>query len=370
LRTLLALGALPNLHPAVVHFPLALLFAAFGFDVACLLLRRQPWLDRAAAALYLLGALGAGAAFLSGRQAEDGLRQVPPAVQPHIAAHADMAQWTLMTFVAIAVVRAVVGWLELGRRETRRSLVRLLLLTSAATGLGLLVETADRGGALVYRHGVAVAAMLPAEPAKEIEGGTPPRPPASFESRLTRGENGVLLWTPAPEDDEALETILRPAEGTAEWVVTPAPGEANPRGLGLRVSGHALLLLPGEFDDAQVEARLELAEFRGSVGVAHHALGMMKLESFQMDTDGRASLVHLEAGKKQVLDEGPVKVPQGPVALSVSAAGSHLKGMVDGEVVAHGHRGGEAPGGVGLLLDGSGVVRVLEMRVTPLSADH
>ncbi|HUG44872.1 MAG TPA: DUF2231 domain-containing protein [Acidobacteriota bacterium] len=40
---------LPNLHPLVVNFPLALLPLALAFDLFSLLLRRHLWLDRAAA---------------------------------------------------------------------------------------------------------------------------------------------------------------------------------------------------------------------------------------------------------------------------------------------------------------------------------
>jgi len=353
-------GALPNLHPAMVHFPVALLCVAFGFDVACLLLRRQQWLDRAAATLYLLGALGAGGAFLSGRQAEDSLRGIAAGVQPHLAAHADMAKWTLMTFIAIAVARTAVALLDRGRPETRRSLGRLLVFLSAGAGLGLLVETADRGGALVYRYGVAVALGLPPEPTPAVD----------RESRLIRTENGGLHWAPVPEDGGAVGTILRTAEGTVEGVPAPAPGDPNSKGLGLRVSGRALLLLPGEFDDVQVEAKLELAGFRGTVGVAHHAIGLKRAGIFRLGADGGAALVVLSAGGEQVLDEGQAGLPRDLVKLAVSAAASHLKGMVDGDVVAHGHRREEGPGGVGLFLDGSGVIRVLEIRVTPLSANH
>ncbi|MGH9751135.1 MAG: DUF2231 domain-containing protein, partial [Candidatus Polarisedimenticolia bacterium] len=49
-----SLGALPNLHAAVVHFPVALLVVAFAFDLGSFLLRRRVWIDRAAVALYVL----------------------------------------------------------------------------------------------------------------------------------------------------------------------------------------------------------------------------------------------------------------------------------------------------------------------------
>ena len=59
---------LPNIHPAFVHLPLALLPVALAFDVLSVAQRRQQWLDRAAASLYCLGAVGAVAAYLTGQR--------------------------------------------------------------------------------------------------------------------------------------------------------------------------------------------------------------------------------------------------------------------------------------------------------------
>ena len=231
---LIAWTALPNLHPAIVHFPLALLAVGLGFDLLCLLLRRQKWLDSATASLYLLGALGAGAAFLSGRWAEDSLSAVPPAVQPYIAAHADVAQWTLISFAIIAAARTALAWKERLSGEVRVHLIRLSLIFASGAALGLLWVTADRGGALVYRHGVAVATVthaLPHEPsgAYGLSGESrPPGAPGADGGRLKRGKNGCMVWTPLPGDRAALGRILRPVSWTAgagvvvECIISPS----------------------------------------------------------------------------------------------------------------------------------------------------
>ena len=59
----------PNVHPLVVHFPVALLaVAAFVDAVALAVRRRHPWVRASAVGLYALGALGTAAAFLTGRE--------------------------------------------------------------------------------------------------------------------------------------------------------------------------------------------------------------------------------------------------------------------------------------------------------------
>jgi uncharacterized membrane protein len=164
LEKLLSSTALPNLHPAVVHFPIALLTVAIAFDVACLVLRRE-WLDRSAAALYALGALGAWAAYLAGDEAAEGLGNVPAAVGRLIDEHEEWALRTLITFAIVAAARLLITWRE--RRQQQIGLIpaRAAIVVAALGGLWMLVQTAERGGALVYRNGVAVSSAPAGAPA-------------------------------------------------------------------------------------------------------------------------------------------------------------------------------------------------------------
>lgn len=361
-----SITSLPNLHPALVHFPIALLLTAIGFDLACLLMRRQVWLDLAAAALYTLGALGAGAAYLAGRQAADSVGRVSPAAEVLMTQHSDWAFYTLLAFAGIATLRIGIAWWGRSQTVIRVHRLRLLVLLAAVGGQWLLFETADRGGALVYRHGVAVA-LPKIEPSMPGDEGRASEPSGSPETRLAQAEGGSLMWTPLPSDLGALGTVLRPVEGTPAGVVVPVESMAAEGGLVLAVSGRAWLVLPGTFDDVRVEGKLGLTGFSGTVGIAHHVLGKGTAGIFEVSTEGELALVNFEDGARKVLDEGYFKFPGRPVTLTVSAVGSHLKGLVDEAVLVHGHISPLPPGNVGLLLDGAGVVRVLSIRVIPLT---
>ncbi|MGH9750792.1 MAG: hypothetical protein ACRD6R_12815, partial [Candidatus Polarisedimenticolia bacterium] len=179
-----------------------------------------------------------------------------------------------------------------------------------------------------------------------------------------RTEDAGLLWTPLPGDGDPLGTVLSPVAGPGTVVpVRPVSGQ---KGLALEVSGRVILLLPGSFDDVQVEAELDVSGFRGRAGLVHHVAGTERAGIFRVDTGGEAVLAQITRGAEEVLDRGRVPTPPRALRLAVSAAGSHFKGMAVGAVVAHGHRGRSGPGGIGLFLDGSGVVTVVMMRVAPL----
>ena len=91
LDSLIEATALPNLHPAVVHFPIACLPLAIGFDLAGLVAVKQRWLTPAATTLYLLGAAGAWLAVWAGKQAADSVVGVPPSAQLPMSTHSDWA---------------------------------------------------------------------------------------------------------------------------------------------------------------------------------------------------------------------------------------------------------------------------------------
>ncbi|HEX6199244.1 MAG TPA: DUF2231 domain-containing protein [Thermoanaerobaculia bacterium] len=178
---ILSATELPNLHPAFVHFPLALLPVAIGFDVVALVgwLRRRPLVEGATAALYTLAALGAWAAVWAGEEAEDSLAGLTPPVEALIEDHEEWAHRFLYTVAAVAIARlAVFWWSRRGTKAGQGAILaaRALVLAGALAALGLLLGTADRGGGLVFRAGVAVMAV-PAE-----EGEAPAPAPARAEA--------------------------------------------------------------------------------------------------------------------------------------------------------------------------------------------
>lgn len=175
---------LPNLHPALVHFPIALLPVAVGFDAVSLVpaVRRRRTLDVATTVLYVLTALAAWASTWSGEEAEHSLSGLPRSVRDLIHEHEESAERFLYTIAVVAVIRLVVTW-WVGRRPDRAGrpaalALRALVLAGGLVAMAFLVGTADRGGGLVYRAGVAVMAV----PAAEEGGGELDRAADGFEA--------------------------------------------------------------------------------------------------------------------------------------------------------------------------------------------
>ncbi len=154
---LLRISSLPNLHPAVVHFPLALAPAAFLFDLIAIAVRRRLWLDRTGTALWVMAGLGALAAYLAGLNAEDHVAgSLAPRAEAVMYDHRDWALRALIIMGAAVFLRLLVAWRERGRGHVAVTPLRAVALLAGALTLVLLVVTADHGGSLVYHWGAAV----------------------------------------------------------------------------------------------------------------------------------------------------------------------------------------------------------------------
>ena len=160
-------------------------------------------------------------------------------------------------------------------------------------------------------------------------------------------------------------------------VLTAAPGsdigsvralQPDGKGLRLAIDSPATLLLPGTFGDVQVEAEIELLDFEGSVGIVHHYRAAPDRGAFAILTEGDAILDDFRQGDRTLLDQQEFEVPTGPFVLAVSASGRHLKGLVDGRTVTHGHIAPGPEGSCGLRLEGSGTLRLHRMTVQPLAS--
>jgi len=345
--------SLPTLHPAIVHFPIVLVPLAVFLDGASLATKGRRVPARVAALAWFAAALAATAAFVAGRVAADNLVGVPPQVQPLIGDHADWAERTLILTWTVALLHAA-----LDRVQPRAALVRAGQGSVLAGGLLAVLFvgwTADRGGLLVYGHGLAVAAPPPVEEDCEPAPAAAPAPSSSPGDRLTRDADGTVTWTPAPGDLSAEGSPVEVGGGVSE-------GDAG--GATLVIDGRGLLALPQVMSDVQVNVWLDLSGFEGEVGVVHHLGEPETGGAFTVSTGGAARLVELGGS---VLDEAALD-PAGLTALSVSAAGSHYKGLVDGKVITHGHGPELPPGRVGLLLDGAGQVRLHRIEAIPLES--
>lgn len=151
------MASLPNWHPFLVHFPIALYTTAFLCDVSLLVRFRSRWLDRACVLLYVGAALGSGAAALSGKLAANAMADsLEPDVNDAVALHGEWAFFSVVLLFLVAAMRFDATWRDRRGAQPTANRMRLATIAVSAIALGVLVTTAGRGGELVFRYRVAV----------------------------------------------------------------------------------------------------------------------------------------------------------------------------------------------------------------------
>jgi len=139
-----------QVHPAIVHFPIALL--CLGAAIAAVrLIRSSPqWLSLAESGLLWLGTLSAWAALGFGLLAEKWAPHKPLAWEV-LADHKTLGFWTCGVFSVFALLRL---WTtQRGRSPDQWRALQLLFWIG---GLALLLATGQHGGRLVYDFGMGL----------------------------------------------------------------------------------------------------------------------------------------------------------------------------------------------------------------------
>jgi uncharacterized membrane protein len=134
---------LQNIHPLLVHFPIALLSAATLMYWLGFLARRESWLWTGLWTL-VLGALGAAAAVGSGLYAEPGVMLAPSVKTALLANHKRI-------MIAVLILSAFLAlWAMAARPMPARG--RVVFLTTLVVVVALIAKGADYGGRMVYDY--------------------------------------------------------------------------------------------------------------------------------------------------------------------------------------------------------------------------
>ncbi|MED5369772.1 MAG: DUF2231 domain-containing protein [Myxococcota bacterium] len=145
------LTSAPNLHPMVVHFPIAFWVAATGaWSWAVVRKHDDAW--RVGRWLHLLGMLGAVVAVGFGFWATEKMGHDTPG---HDLVHVHRDLMLVVSGIAL-VITALAWW----RRDATRPW-RVGLTLGSLVLLGLMTIGADRGAELVFRYGIGVAGEAP-----------------------------------------------------------------------------------------------------------------------------------------------------------------------------------------------------------------
>lgn len=148
-----------ELHPLVIHFPIALLLVAPLFILAGVLMKGgkgRPFLI-AAFFLMLLGTAGTYLAVETGEAAAE-IADRTPVMSAVLEHHEDLAQTTRIIFTALSILFAILLFLpRVVKREASPAVNRVLplaFLLFYAGGAAVLVNTAHNGGRLVHEFGI------------------------------------------------------------------------------------------------------------------------------------------------------------------------------------------------------------------------
>lgn len=153
IKDIVMLEIIPNIHPMLVHFPIAFLIAAFGSAIIAKLIANKPYASHWVSVSHILLWLGVISAMFTAFFGWQAYNSVNHDDAGHEAMRLHMA-WATLTLV-LALFAGCFDLL-MSKLSTAMSwvFISLLLLISIFVG-----TTAWLGAEVVYRHGIGVLSL-------------------------------------------------------------------------------------------------------------------------------------------------------------------------------------------------------------------
>lgn len=144
------ISGMANIHPMIVHFPIAFLVAFFVIDLTGSLIRKDNWRQLAGGLLYL-GTISAAAAVTAGLLAAG-------SVEHGDNVHLIMERHKFFG-ISVFCLSSVLSIWRLLSGGVIKGLANVIFLLFAVVLNILMALGADLGGQMVYKYGVAVEAV-------------------------------------------------------------------------------------------------------------------------------------------------------------------------------------------------------------------
>lgn len=345
----------PNIHPILVHFPIALLLLAPAFEIGMSLLKKRHETVQVVNVLYLLAGLSVVLVFATGKIAADSVN-IPSNAYTTLSIHANLALYTLIIAVINGVLR---GWLLFHRSEKFTG-TWFGILAGIMTVL-VMVPTADKGAKLVFGHGVGV---LVEQIDNNIEANSQNDHENQYDE-LNQAVRDPLVWS-------ASMLEVRDIKSSFDWFLAD-PDELNTSlvqdTVGLVLSLHyeeqeSIFLLNPTLGDVEVQATLNRDQFKGVVRIIHHFSSVLNYDFLEVN-DSKIEQGRLTDGKVNIFDSDDRGLT-GWGNIKVVSSKGHFRGYLNQELLTHGHGSDSQSGRFGVYIEGSGVLKLSELRGTLL----
>ena len=359
----------PNLHPMVVHFPIAILGIAIFFDFVSFFLSREKkwWSEEATAFLYGVGAVAAIVVYYTGTLAADSV-MLPAEAQSVLTEHADLAWITVWFYGFYAILRIAATWWA---SEKHRMKFHVGFFLISLIGMYFLYQTGDHGAEMVFKHGVGVQAAEVENPVQhdhetDHAEGEATHADSAVGTAFNMKENGNWTWNIEQNAVATLQENFQWISGSTESVNAEVVEAED--GHALSFSGNNLsAFFTGNqsYKTEQIDYYVDMTSFDGTAWFISHVQDASNYDFVSISSDGTVKQGRMTNGGPEIFEEGSADISE-PLFVRVVGNGTHFRGYINEEMVVHGHGDAPKPGSVGLKLDGSGTFLLQKMSVTKL----
>lgn len=354
----------PNVHPLIVHFPIAILVTAVLINFFSLILKKYEWLTKASISLYVLGTMSAITAFFTGRAAADSL-ELPAKVINTLTTHADRAEITVLYFTVFTVAYAAFLIFEKRMLSKISSVVKPIMFLFALFGAYLVFLTADAGGKMVYGYGLGTSNLHEVAKNSDEEENTKLKPKEATVSTIKALDNGSWEFHSEKGAVSTLKDEFTWLEGANSNIGIELLSGNNKTYTKISPNNNSMFVTYGtKLKNVQIELNANLDSLNGSFSIVHNFIDQNNYD-YVLFNKNEISMGRISKGKDEVFEKETFHI-NGWVAIKSIISGKHFRTNINNKLVVHGHGAEPDSGATGFKLSGAGNLSITNFEVQAL----